>query len=237
MTGVGFPENLASCRRVALVANGPRPPQPFLSRHLKFSDMVIACDGGAQVLMDFNLPFDVLVGDLDSISKERLEMLPPGVAVVRDPDQDTFDLEKAMNLVWRFAPRDVEIRVFGAVGGRLDHTLSNLMLFTRHPERNARLVDPDFEAFVARPGENVGSEKNIFRAPAGTPVSLVPFGTVVGVSSQGLKWPLKNLNLAPDGQLGSSNAMAQSLASIGFISGNLAVLIAREPEPWVGERN
>lgn len=234
---MGFSESLAHCRRVALVANGPRPPQPFLSRHLKFSDMVIACDGAAQVLMDFNLSFDALVGDLDSISKERLDLLPPGVEVVRDPNQDTFDLEKAVNLVWRLAPREVEIRVFGAVGGRLDHTLSNLMLFTRRPETNVRLVDPDFEAFVALPGKDLQDEKNNFRAPAGTPVSLVPFGTVVGVSSQGLKWPLRNLTLASHGQLGSSNAMAESRASIGFISGNLAVLIAREPEPWLGERN
>jgi len=40
---------------------------------------------------------------------------------------------------------------------------------------------------------------------AGDIVSLFPMGDVLGVGSEGLKWPINGLEFTPSGQIGTSN--------------------------------
>lgn len=226
-------ERLAAATRVALVANGPGPGVAFLSRHLAKADAVLACDGAARQFAGHGLPLHAVVGDLDSITEVELKGLGSEVDLVRDPDQNTFDLEKALALVLGACPETVSVRLFGAWGGRIDHSLANLMLLSRYPGRDLHLIDPGQEFFFAVPGPGWGRAKNGMDLQPGTPVSLLPFGKVLAVESRGLRWPLDGRDLEPDGLLGNSNEAVEPFCEVRYSAGLLGLSVLREPDCWV----
>jgi thiamine pyrophosphokinase len=137
-------------RLAAIVLNHALPPSltPTL---LARADLVICADGGANRLYDAApgwggvgadspdaardrfLP-TAIVGDLDSLSPAVSAFYKArGVPVVdASADQDSTDLDKALSYILRTvtggggAWADTTVVALGALGGRLDHTLSAL---------------------------------------------------------------------------------------------------------------
>ncbi|CBZ54795.1 hypothetical protein NCLIV_052210 [Neospora caninum Liverpool] len=96
------------------------------------------CGAGSNLLT--KLP-EGLCGDLDSLSDEaRRYFEKGGVPVLWCQDQDLTDLEKAWRLLLapkRYSQNDVVV-ILGAIGGRLDHTLSAIhFLHKLHAEHEA----------------------------------------------------------------------------------------------------
>ena len=85
-------------------------------------DAVIAVDGGFASLADVGCAPDLAIGDFDSLG-----YVPEGVEVlVFPPEKDASDMELALGEAVARGADAVE--VYGALGGRLDHTLANLQL-------------------------------------------------------------------------------------------------------------
>lgn len=92
----------------------PRTPLP--------GAFVIAADGGYDHARDFGVDVDVVVGDFDSTSTPRDAI---GARTVALPSQkDDPDLLSALKIGWMHGAR--EFHVHGALGGRVDHTISNI---------------------------------------------------------------------------------------------------------------
>ena len=94
-------------------------------------DFVIAVDAGFAHLEAIGAVPDMAVGDFDSLG-----YVPKCRRVSRHPvKKDKSDMELAIEkaLSWGHD----ELVVYGALGGRLDHTLANLQLFARFSERDA----------------------------------------------------------------------------------------------------
>ena len=92
-------------------------------------DMVIAADGGFAHLEAIGRAADMAVGDFDSLG-----YVPNCRRVSRYPvKKDKSDMELAMEKAV-FWDND-EFVVYGALSGRLDHTLANLQLFARYSEK------------------------------------------------------------------------------------------------------
>ena len=90
-----------------------------------------------------------------------------------------------------------EAWILGALGDRLDHTLSNLQILQAYAQKlRLRLVDPSGTAEVVT--GNVA-----FTSRPGDTISLFPVGRA-RVTTSGLKYPLKNEILTP-GSRGLSN--------------------------------
>ncbi len=166
------------------------------------ADLVIAADGGARLCDPLRARPDVLIGDLDSLTPAEVARWEgAGVTVLRFPaDKDQTDLELALHLaVDRGAQR---ITVFGALGGRWDQSVANLLLLA-HPrwrDLDVVLVDGPQRAFLVhrygvvegRPGDTVsliaiaGDARGV--TTAGLAYSLtggvVPFGSALGVSNR-----------------------------------------------------
>ena len=85
---------------------------------------VIAADGGFDHTQDSGIDVDFLVGDFDSIAgtrptnDDRIIKLPT--------EKDDPDLLSAMKIGWRHGARTFHI--YGALGGRIDHTIANIQL-------------------------------------------------------------------------------------------------------------
>jgi len=213
--------------RAVIFANGnlTRPANPLAE--LRSEDLIIAADGGAYHCQALGLTPDVLIGDLDSITKEVRENLSRlGTQLILYPrDKDETDLELAL----RFAVdhNAEEILLLGILGGRLDQTLANLLLLSRPEWQPVRLMvadGPDF-ALLIRPGSPL-----TLQAQTGDIVSLIPLTrTVTGVSTEGLRWSLQDATLEFGSTLGISNETTQEIARVEIKTGQL-LAVHREQE-------
>src|SRR6056297_2371191 len=86
----------------------------------------------------------------------------------------------------------------GFCGDRLDHQMAACNALVRYPAQRCVLLGETDLMFLCPPAIHLPLD-------AGCRVSLFPMGAVEGLSD-GLQWPLRGLNFAPDGQIGTSNA-------------------------------
>ena len=101
-------------------------------------------------------------------------------------EKDASDLELALSLPEVIAAPAVT--VFGATGGRTDHLLGNLQLLGRNPERV--IFENEHEWIFALRYDATLSVR------PGQQVSLMPlFGPVTGVTTEGLKWEMRDSTL------------------------------------------
>lgn len=77
---------------------------------------------------------DYIIGDLDSAKTEVLDYFEEkGTKIKKSPCQDSTDLEKVLTLFQEdiltkdeYKSHDIRFMVLGGLGGRMDHTLTNL---------------------------------------------------------------------------------------------------------------
>ncbi len=188
------------------------------------NDLVIAADGGSGHCQTLGIIPDVLIGDLDSTSKDLIqEWQNAGALVIRHPAQkDETDLELA--LLHAQAEGASEIIVYGAVGGRLDMTFGNLLLLA-HPELNCpvTLICGGEEVRVLHPGESL-----VLQGAPGDIVSLLSLQPGKSrIRTEGLEYPLEDEDLGFGLTRGVSNQMAAEGAVIQLEKGLLAVIHTR----------
>jgi len=207
--------------RAVIFVNGTITDYSQLAQWLRPDDYTIAADGGAAHCAALGLLPAVLVGDLDSIDPTLLaEYEQAGVTIERHPPhKDETDLELAVRRA--VADGATEILLLGALGGRLDQTLANLLL----PARQAwpvpiLLADGRQLARVLRGGESV----TIHGQPGDT-VSAVPLSAeATGINYTGLEYPLTDATLPLGSTQGVSNRLVGENATIQLSSGILLVV-------------
>ena len=213
---------MASVRAVLFV-NGELRNLAAVKKMLRPTDYLVCVDGGLRHLKALGLRPHLVVGDLDSISPaEVLDLERDQIRIERYPvDKDETDLELALLTVWKEGYQSM--RLVAALGGRLDQTLGNLFLLTR-PELSGcdiRLEDGIEEVFILRSGETINGQ-------AGDIVSLLPLaGSVTGIVTKGLRYPLYGETLWFDRTRGVSNVMLENQAVIEVASGVLLVIHTR----------
>lgn len=188
----------------------------FLEMHAKGAfDCIVAVDGGLASLEAVGVKPDLAIGDFDSLG-----YVPKGMRVVRFPPEKAksdmeLALDKARSLKYNSAV------IFGALGGRLDHTLANLQLFSKFSEAGMDICAIDLESaifFITGP--------DTFEAPAqdcGT-VSVFAMNDICeGVFERGLKWELDDVSLSGRTSLGLSNELMGEAVLIGVEKGTLAI--------------
>ena len=187
------------------------------------ADLVIAADGGAASLDRVGRTPDVLVGDLDSIDPPLVARLAAaGTTVERHPvDKEASDTELAVEMA--IGAGGVAVVVLGAMGGaRLDHELANLLLLA-----DASLAGRDVRAVRGRTrvrAVHAGERLDLDGSP-GDLVTLLPVGgDAVGVSTDGLRWPLDGATLLFGRSRGLSNEVVAAPASVRITSGTLLVV-------------
>lgn len=203
-----------------IVANAPDLDLvPYLDT-VRSADLVIAADGGAIPLLRAGVLPHVVVGDLDSLNAPNREVLAArGVELRRFPrDKDETDFELALLLaVEREA---TAIDVLGALGGRWDHTLANIWLLA-HPMligRQIRLITDRQTVFVVR-------DHVMIEGRRGDTVSLLPLTPEVrGVTTTGLRYPLKDATLRADQARGVSNVLLEPPGQVHVREGMLVVV-------------
>jgi len=207
--------------RAVIFVNGDLPDPPALLPFIKMDDFIMAADGGLKHIDNLHLHPHLVIGDMDSISPDRLKALHDTTEIVRYPQQkDETDLELAVQAA--IGRNFREIMIVAATGGRLDQTLANLSLLLHVPSGvSLWLEDGDEEIQVCK-------TKVVIRGQSGDIVSLIPWRTPVkGVSTTGLKYRLNGETLFADKTRGISNVLKNRRAVIQVTSGNLLCIHTR----------
>jgi thiamine pyrophosphokinase len=212
--------------RAIIIAGGQTGDEGW-QRWVRDGDWIIGADGGAARALAWGLIPDLVIGDMDSLPDEaRAVLVAEGCRFVQHPRaKDETDLELALVHAVQEGAR--EIVVLGALGGRLDHALANILLLTLPSLAGVpvRIAEGDQHALLARGGEAVELEG----AP-GDLVSLVPLGgDARGVTTRGLAWMLTGDTLHFGSSRGVSNEMTSDKAGIEVGDGLL--LVVHGPPP------
>jgi thiamine pyrophosphokinase len=184
--------------------------------------LVIAADGGARHAAALERRIDLWVGDGDSLREDEIAAIEAeGIPIRRSPvDKDESDTELAV-----LAALDAgagRVTILGALGGeRVDHGLANVWLLG-HPRLVAcdvRLVDAAARIRLVGPGRaDLGGR-------IGDLVSLLPFGgDAGGLTTDGLRYPLRDESLSSGPSRGLSNVRVANDAFLIVGSGRILVV-------------
>ena len=207
---------------VFIVSGGALADPPTLHHKIRTEQqrLVICCDGGARHLLHSGIRPDVVIGDMDSIEKSRLEAYrAQDVKIIQYPeDKDFSDTELALHYAMEQKPK--HIFIWGAWGGRIDHTLSNVFLLFLAQEKGIRtcLTDKYCDVFLV-------DHEAVFNEEQGKTVSLLALTPhVTGVTLKGFLYPLQNGSLRLGESRGLSNIITDATAIISKQSGQLLVI-------------
>jgi thiamine pyrophosphokinase len=214
-------------RTVTIIASSPEHDLELIRREACSSHLVLCADGGYSLCCRAGLIPHVVVGDLDSIAPHDLALLEGRpIEVLRHPrDKDESDLELTLLEAHRRGAKIV--RILAALGGRLDHSLFNLisiLLRAHELALDATLVSSTAEARLL-----IGSSDRtevLVSNRKGWTCSLIPLtDRVDGITLKGFQYPLEDEPLHQRETRGLSNVVTSDRSSISVGSGRLLSIL------------
>lgn len=202
--------------RALIVLGGDTPGKLLLLSCAGYADFKIAADRGLEAYEQAGLTPDLLVGDMDSVSQEALARVQSSTQIERLPcrKDDTDGVHALDEAIARGA---TNITILGALGGRMDHALGNLMLLVRAHQKGAyaeiltesmRIVRIDGEITVS------GAKGDTF--------SLLPLGKSSGIMLEGCFYHADEpMSMDCGYPIGISNVITEDEARITVEEGDL----------------
>ncbi|MBV7330391.1 thiamine diphosphokinase [Chloroflexi bacterium TSY] len=204
--------------RAIVFINGLIEDYAKLAALVHENDFLVGADGGTRHCLAIGRTPHLVVGDLDSLESHILNQLAEqDVEVERHPaEKDATDLELAIESALRHDAD--EIVLVGALGGRLDQTLANLLILAQSRwSIPIHLVEGEQTAQIVRGGENVTLTGSV-----GDTVSVLPLcDEVTGLTFTGLKYPLDNFTMPFGSTRGISNEIVDHPVTIRIATGTL----------------
>lgn len=197
---------------VAVIADGNKPSVERIKQ--KGYDKLICVDGACGWAMSNGFLPDMAVGDMDSVNEAALTALAnTGVAIQRHPTvKDETDSLLAIDSAVALGAD--EIILYGATGGRIDHTLANIALLLRYARKGIRIkiIDEYVTAFAASGKVRLSSEP-------GKALSILPLDGSCHIKRlEGLLYPIDDAEITAEYPYSVSNE---------FIAENAVIQIER----------
>lgn len=169
------------------------------------NDLCIAVDGGYEYCKLLKITPDYILGDFDSISEKEAK----GVAeiakqeedkvIILPVEKDDTDMLAAMKL--GLAEGYQSFRIYGGMGGRIEHTIANIQCLLYLKEHNAvgYLMDGTGMILVAK------EEEISFQESLEGYMSLFSMGEKATVSIENMKYLLQDHEITNSFPIGISN--------------------------------
>lgn len=188
---------------------------------LNDADLCIAADGGLHYLLKSDITPDIILGDMDSVQTGEL---PAKVRIKKLPvEKDDTDMLAAIKEGLAAGYKRFEL--YGALGGRFDHTFANIQCLLYLLNHGARgIIAGDDVTLMLIRDENI-----IFKAEEaeqGKRISVFAFGgDAYGVSEKGLKYLLDHVTIKQEFPIGVSNEFVGKDARIEVQEGMLLICV------------
>jgi len=207
--------------RAIIIANGEINNISIIEQSICEGDYIIALDGGLKYVDKAGIKPNVIVGDFDSVDmglveKYRLKNVELQSFPVR---KDFTDMEIGIDIAAKAGAE--EIVLLGALGGRLDHALGNVLNMQQAANMgiSISIIDEAQHVFLLKKGRKFKYKKD-------TTISIIPLTEqVTGVKTTNLSYPLNNETLFMGFSRGLSNVFDEDEAEIIFSGGILLVIV------------
>lgn len=184
-------------------------------------DYIICADGGANHTYNMEITPDYIIGDLDSVDEKLVSYYKnTGVKFEKFPaKKDETDTELCIYLA-----RDLKatrIDFIAALGGRIDHTITNinLLYYLKEMDIIPRIISEKEEIYIAV-NEEITISGNV-----GDIVSVIAInGDADGVTLKNLEYPLDNYYMKYGVPIGMSNVMLSNECKVKVKKGNLIII-------------
>jgi len=203
--------------RAVILAGGNMYDYAYIKQFISPDDLLIAADSGYRHAEALKLRPHLLVGDFDS-----LLTLPSDIETHRVPSEKDFtDTELAIDLARERGCK--RFLLLGALGTRMDHSLTNILLLSKLLEagEQAKIIDEHNHIQITE-------EPLELDAAVSDILSLIPLTTCEGVTTENLAYPLKNATLNPGYGLGVSNIVLDTPVRITLSKGKLLVMVCKD---------
>lgn len=201
-----------------IIANGQSCSFELMGQLLEWSPIVMVLDGAIHRVLELGIKLDIVLGDFDKIENwdELLANQQP-VEVVHTPDQNETDLEKGLDFL--IGKGHKAVNILWATGKRADHHINNLSTLVKYKDQIIIVMLDDHSRIFNLPNQFTKWYT------ANQNISLIPLGSVFGLTTKGLTYNLQNEDLHLGQRTSSSNKTeADGLIEIKFDSGNLLLM-------------
>ena len=179
---------------------------------------VICADGGVRHVKKLGLKPDIIIGDMDSAEIESVE-----TATIRYPVRKDFT-DGEITVDYALEKGFDDIIMIGFTGTRLDHTLTNIFLLEKISKAKKRgvIVDKHNKIYYAE-------RENVISGSKGEIISIIPVsGDVLGITTEGLDYPLRDEKLEFGKSRGVSNVMTDDVCRITIKSGKALIMKTKD---------
>ena len=205
-------------KSILLFANGSLPNSAIVNELIDSCETIVACDGGGNHCLEYELIPDYLTGDFDSIESPAIEKFRiQGTQIFDMQNQNKSDLSKTLQ--WLESCRVKSIDVVGVEGGRLDHQFG-VWASLIESESYATL---HYDEFILH---RIPNSRKTIQTVVGRIVSLHPVTTCEDVELTGCEYQL-NGEMMSIGTRGIHNVATSDTVKISKSSGELILLIER----------
>ncbi len=202
--------------KAVIISAGSIKDYEYTKTFIDKDDFVICADGGLLHAKKMGIVPSLTVGDFDSYKGET-----EGDIRRFNPEKDYTDTDIAVKAAMEKGYR--EIVLLGATGTRLDHTMANIGLLEYISLNGGKgeIINEHNKITVIR-------ETTVIKREEGWHLSLIPIGSVKGITLKNLKYPLNNYDLVFSESLAVSNDFTDTDAVIGIEEGSLIVIKSRD---------
>jgi len=209
-----------------LIVSGGNVEDYILKNFRHEFDYIIASDRGLEILDEFNITPNYIIGDFDSIHKKVLDKYINNKDIIikeLNPEKDYTDTHMALKLAIEL--KSTNITIIGAIGTRIDHTIANVHVLKDALDNNIQC-----EIIDSRNEIQLINKKTLLKLDNSYKyVSLIPLTTKVeGVTLRGFKYSLKDAALEIGHSIGVSNEQLEDYAEIDLKEGILILIKSRD---------
>lgn len=217
-------------KRAVIVAGGKAEKAFCLAYMEKHTfEYKAAVDSGLRFFYETGQMPDLIAGDFDSVDPEILSWFQEWEHIKwlrLIPEKDDTDTEAALRELIRKGYD--EIHILGGIGSRMDHTMGNIGLLGIGLQTGIRIVLADAHNRIQMIREGISISK---KEQYGDYISLLPFTPqVTGVTLTGMKYPLKDYDMACHTTIGISNEIIEEEGKISLKDGILLVFETKDGE-------
>ena len=178
-------------------------------------EFIVGVDQGALFLMEHNHPIDLAIGDFDSVTDEQFDAIEKYAKETKKyrKRKDYTDLYLALEEILEMEYH--KIVIYGAMGGRFDHSFANLSLLRLG---SISIVTEDVIMYALHPGTHRIKNKHKY-------ISFFALEDIEHLTLTGFLFEKKDFELFIDDPLCISN---EKEGTVSFTEGLLLVIHQNE---------
>ena len=209
-------------KNILIFGSGKHDNLDYYKNFIKKDSLIIALNGGSDLLKKLNLKPNIIIGDLDSVKSLKNNYLHNDPQIIKfSTDKDFSDFELASDYIIDHY-KTANILIFGMFGNRTDHFLFNI-------EVCKKLLNKKYYPVMYSLSEEIYFIKNKsnFKLSCNINdiISILPISNKAHIfETTGLKYKLINEIIYPNTTRGLSNIVISKIVEINLITGQLMII-------------